>query len=283
MKTECQNNVNNRKVSSIWDAAKRKEQSEMMKKLFAGGLVPGRKGKKATEKTKQQQREAMLNRKRELGYINSAETRQKLRIINSGENNPMFGVHKIGKDAPYYGKHHTKEARKKIGRAHEGITFSEETRKKISRKLKGIPKSPEHIKNMSISRKGSIPWNKEKICPQFSGNNNPNWLGGKSFEPYGLEFNKEIRNKIRKRDNQVCMNCGLHREQIKQALDVHHINYDKKLNLPENLISLCRRCHVSSNFNREYWQKLFQEKISKIYDYQYQNGLVIIKLEAGTI
>ena len=43
----------------------------------------------------------------------------------------------------------------------------------------------------------------------------------------------------RERDNQVCMNCGKHKEKLNSALDVHHVNYDKQLSIKENCISLC--------------------------------------------
>ena len=106
------------------------------------------------------------------------------------------------------------------------------------------------------------------------------WKGGLSFEPYGLEFNKKIKNQIRKRDNQVCMNCGVHREKINRALDCHHINYDKNCSVLQNLISLCNKCHTMTNTNREYWQKLFQDKLSKLYEYKYaENGEIILEIK----
>lgn len=37
----------------------------------------------------------------------------------------------------------------------------------------------------------------------------------------------------------------------------------------KNLITLCNSCHLRTNGNREYWQKLFQEKLSKLYNYKY--------------
>jgi hypothetical protein len=106
------------------------------------------------------------------------------------------------------------------------------------------------------------------------------WKGFTKFEPYGEEFNKQLKNKIRKRDNQVCMNCGIHREKLKEALHVHHINYDKKCNVEQNFISLCRNCHRFTNGNRKYWIELFQEKLSKLYDYQYsEKGEIILEVK----
>lgn len=112
------------------------------------------------------------------------------------------------------------------------------------------------------------------------GENHPRFNNWSSLEPYGHEFNLKLKNIIRKRDNQVCMNCGIHREKLNEALTIHHINYDKQCNINENLISLCKRCHSITNGNREYWRKLLQDKISKLYGYQYsEDGKIILKLQ----
>ncbi len=128
----------------------------------------------------------------------------------------------------------------------------------------------------NIYLKGAKYFNKDSPTKFKKGEEHPNWLNGKSFEPYGIEFNKQLKNQIRKRDNQVCMNCGIHREKIKEAFNIHHINYDKTCNLEQNLISLCNKCHALTNFNREYWTKLLQDKISKLYNYNYDENRNII-------
>jgi len=84
-----------------------------------------------------------------------------------------------------------------------------------------------------------------------SGENHPNWRGGVSFEPYGLEFDDELRSQIRERDGYVCALCR------KAAKCVHHINYDKQDHRPENLITLCINCHSQTGHNRSYWQSYF--------------------------
>ena len=78
---------------------------------------------------------------------------------------------------------------------------------------------------------------------QFTGDGNPNWRNGISFEPYGLEFNEELREEIRKRDNYKCKKCGIDQNELKYKLLVHHVNYNKKNNNKENLESRCRPCH----------------------------------------
>lgn len=127
------------------------------------------------------------------------------------------------------------------------------------------------------ARKGKAPWNKGKklhyevwaksqkgihLSPdtefkkgQFSLEKHPNWRGGKSFELYGKEFNKQLKLKIRKRDNYICKKCGKIERNI--AFDIHHIDYDKKNNNEKNLITLCKSCHMKTNHNRKYWKEYF--------------------------
>jgi hypothetical protein len=97
------------------------------------------------------------------------------------------------------------------------------------------------------------------------------WSKFISHEPYTEEFNSQFKNLIRKRDNQVCMICGVHREKLSRALNVHHINYDKKLSIPENCISLCVNCHMKTGYNREHWTKFFQGILFEKYGYKYSN------------
>ena len=83
---------------------------------------------------------------------------------------------------------------------------------------------------------------------------NGNWLGGKSFEPYGIEFNNILKENIKQRDGFVCMCCYK-----KRVLSVHHIDYDKNNCKENNLISLCKSCHGITNGNRNYWTKYLME------------------------
>jgi len=90
-------------------------------------------------------------------------------------------------------------------------------------------------------------------------------------------------NGIRKRDNQICMLCNIHREKLKTALHVHHINYDKLLSLPENCISLCCSCHMKTNNNRKHWTNFFQSLLSEKYDYIYSNSEVVIEFNGKEV
>ena len=131
------------------------------------------------------------------------------------------------------GKRQSEETKKKIGLARKGKVLSKETREKLSKVLIGI----------------SQPWN--------AGIKHHNWQGGKSFEAYSLDWTDDLKESIRRRDNFTCQICGTHQEELEVKLDIHHINYIKKNLDPNNLVSLCRSCHMKTNYNRDYWLGFF--------------------------
>jgi len=92
-----------------------------------------------------------------------------------------------------------------------------------------------------------------------AGDKNPNWLGGISREPYAWTFNAELKEEVRRRDGHKCQLCGIPQAKLKRALDVHHSNYDKKDIDPDNLVSLCRPCHMRTNTKRAYWKAFFKQ------------------------
>jgi len=109
-------------------------------------------------------------------------------------------------------------------------------------------------------------------CPECSalthqGENNGNWAGGVSFEPYTAEFNNRLKEQIRKRDNYTCQLCG--KPQSKKKLAIHHINYIKEDCRPKNLISLCSgnkdeyHCHALTNHNRSSWIEFFTDLMER--------------------
>jgi len=97
--------------------------------------------------------------------------------------------------------------------------------------------------------------------------NNANWRGGISFEPYSFEFNTKLKDEIRRRDSYTCQICG--KLETKRKSCVHHIDYNKKNNSEENLIALCTSCHGITNFNREHWKEYFEDIISSKYNFNY--------------
>ncbi len=132
--------------------------------------------------------------------------------------------------------------------------------KKTIEKMRKTKKKPENIKrfNELMSKPEIIEKRIKKLKGKNKGEKNWNWQGGVSFEPYGQEFNKELKEKIRKRDNYECQECSIKQEELKRKLDAHHIDYNKKNNNPLNLISLCQKCHLKTNGNRKHWKRYFQ-------------------------
>ena len=92
---------------------------------------------------------------------------------------------------------------------------------------------------------------------------NPSWQGGKSFELYGFEWNKQLREQIRQRDNYTCQECNMSEIELNYALSVHHIDYNKKNSNQENLVSLCKSCHSQTNFDRNDWIEYYKNKVEE--------------------
>lgn len=175
------------------------------------------------------------------------------------------------------------EHKRKIGLAHKGKKLSDGTKRKISESRKGKPstfKGKKHSdatkKKMSDAKRGDKHPNygkrgaecsnygtrrtdetKKKMSKSSMGELNPMWLGGKSFESYGLGFNEKLREQIRERDNRRCGLCGGHEGD--RRLHVHHVDYNKRNNDSKNLVSLCVSCHSKTNINRYIWKTRFNK------------------------
>jgi len=205
-----------------------------------------------------------------------------------GRNNPQYG--KKGKDHPAYGRKHTEEAKCLIGNVHRGKVMSIETRNMLSeaakdrtgeknhmygRKGKNSPlygrkHSEESLKKM---RGKNAPFYGKKFTKEhrrnlskahkcFAGENNPNWRGGISTEPYCSSWSDyEYKNSIKERDAYTCQNdlCW----GTSNNLCLHHISYIKKDCRPTNLITLCYSCNSRANFNRGFWKKHYEEIIEE--------------------
>lgn len=78
---------------------------------------------------------------------------------------------------------------------------------------------------------------------------------------YPLAF-RHNRDLVLDRDNNECRLCGSKGGLgigVNKSLHVHHINYCKEDSTRlDNLITLCRSCHMKTNVNRAYWQSLFE-------------------------
>jgi len=90
-----------------------------------------------------------------------------------------------------------------------------------------------------------------KICAAI-GKNNPNYINGISLVTYGRFFTEELKRQIKKIYNNKCQLCN------KKGTHVHHIDYNKKNSKKDNLILLCLKCHIKTNYNRDYWYAYFK-------------------------
>jgi hypothetical protein len=153
------------------------------------------------------------------------ETRRKISEARKGEKNPFFG------------KHPSEETRRKMSEAQKG-----EKNHNFGKHL-----SEETKKRQSESRIG-------KNC----GENNPNWKGGISFEPYCPKFNSQFKEYIREKFGRACFLCGKTETEEGQRLSVHHVNYNKQCGCDGDrtcqFVPLCRSCNSKVNFHREMWE-----------------------------
>jgi endogenous inhibitor of DNA gyrase (YacG/DUF329 family) len=90
------------------------------------------------------------------------------------------------------------------------------------------------------------------------GKNHPNYIHGESNFPYPPEFNDQLKEFVRKRDNYKCQGCGIPQKELYRKLDIHHIDLDKNNCDTINLISLCSPCNIRANFNIKYWQNHYE-------------------------
>jgi len=124
--------------------------------------------------------------------------------------------------------------------------------------FKVYPSRPPTGKGVFCSKECLAEW--QSI--HYAGEGGPQWLGGKSFEPYPPTFNVRFKKMIRFRDGNKCAVCRM------PGRCVHHINYVKGDTVPGNCITLCRRCHGATNVNREYWER----ELSALAVIRYKHG-----------
>ena len=102
----------------------------------------------------------------------------------------------------------------------------------------GRKHTEESKKKMSESSKGKTTWNKGKKCPQYSGKNHWNWKGGKIISRgYIMIYNPDHPYKDHHGyvlEHRLVMEKMLGRY-LKPEEVVHHLDYDKTNNHPNNL------------------------------------------------
>lgn len=193
----------------------------------------------------------------------------------------------LGKNNPFFGKKHSDETKHTISLANSGKKASEETRKKLSVIMKGNKfslgkyHSIETRLKMSVAKKGVRFTDEHR--KNMSGSSCGAWLGGKSFEPYTLDFTTRFKESIKKRDGSSCQLCNKTINELQKSnkyLVIHHINYDKLLSVKENCVSLCGRCHSITNHNREKWIIFFQSMLRDKYGYDYEHQKIVLTLNS---
>lgn len=157
-----------------------------------------------------------------------------------------------------------KKAEDRKGRTKE----NNEGVKNQSLKLTGRTKEEyEYLAKMSAAQKGKTKENDITVAlraekmKKYKGELSHCWIDGRSFVPYGKSFSKELKRQIRLRDDYTCQRCGIREGEYKQALDSHHIDYNKLNCRHDNLISLCNSCNGIVNGFRPYWTWYFKERL----------------------
>lgn len=195
-----------------------------------------KKGYKQTEEHKRKRSDSLK------GHFVSKETKKKISLKRKGKKHSKITKQKIKGRVPI-NKGKTKENYLPLKVVSEKM--------KIARKKK-FWNSPNY--KHSVETKKKMKQNHTDV----SDKNNPNWRGG-CFEPYTIDWKETLKKSIRERDKYICKLCFIHQDYLEEKLHVHHIDYNKKNCNPDNLISLCRKCHAKTSWNRERWIKFFGE------------------------
>lgn len=276
---ETRNKLSLTGTGRIHSLETKQKMSETWKRRLENGYISPRLGKHCTEESKEKMRQVAIRR-----FI-SEDARKKIGLTRLGKSLSEEIKKKISdtrkkrivegsilSSVGFKGRHHSEETKIKISNASSGRMpwilgkhHSDEAKKKISKALTGkkLYLSEDERKRRSERFSGA---NNPMFNHKFYREKSPNWLGGKSFELYGLDFDKQHKQAIRYKDNYRCQHCFRHESELRTTtnkpykLAIHHIDYDKKNNKPENLISLCRPCHAQTNYKRNDWVKYFKEK-----------------------
>jgi len=197
-------------------------------------------------------------------YVRTEKHREILRRCHLGmKYKPMSLRGRTNISLNAKGKKHNEETKRKISLnnlgKHKywfGKRLSDEHKCKLSIAIKGLKRTEEFKKKMSIVSMGRK-FSQEtriKMSNAQRGEKGSNWKGGITFIEYPPTFNQQLKDKMRVRDNFKCRVCGIPELECGKRLNIHHIDYDKKNNSEDNLISLCNKCHGKTIIDREYWK-----------------------------
>lgn len=189
-------------------------------------LSESHKGKKHSKETREKLSQ----------YMKSVPLRLKPRLDqvpwNKGKKGLQVG-HNKGKTGFSTGRKISESQKEAIRKANLGKKMSDETKDKISK-----------------AKIGQKPWN---------------WGTGSPRSSYPPEFNKKLKLKIRTRDNFTCCLCRRTEreelEELNRVLSINHIDFNKKNCIEKNLNTLCLRCNVKINRERDYWTEYFNSNV----------------------
>ena len=123
---------------------------------------------------------------------------------------------------------------------------------------------------ISLSKKGKkSPWT-TKRNKLMSGEKSYVWKGGVSKFPYPFEFDLNLKEKIRQRDNFACQLCGItqmeYMKKYNKKLSINHIDFNKNNCKEDNLNTLCNSCNSKVNWNRTFWTSYFNNPFREYWE-----------------
>ena len=114
------------------------------------------------------------------------------------------------------------------------------------------------------------------------GEDNHNWRGGKSGQRYcELWKSKEFKDEITERDGNKCLGPDCRKNCDHLPLFRHHIDGNPLNCHPSNLITVCCSCNFraegSKEKSRDEWQAEYQQIMSSLYGYEYEQQLSLLE------
>lgn len=142
----------------------------------------------------------------------------------------------------------------KVGhKLHVGMKRSDEFKMACSLRMKKFLSNPENKKKFM-----------ENVISKATEKNTK--LG--TVRVYPKEFNRNLKDEIRLRDEYLCQNCDITEEEhiivFGKVLTIHHIDYNKSNCDNKNLITLCISCNVRANHNRWYWKGYYGDFLPNV-------------------
>ena len=211
-----------------------------------------KKGYKQTQAHKDSCAKLRLGNQYRLGIPHTKTTKDMLsQFMKAHPNSGQFkkGQVSFNKDKKMTDETRRKMSESKIGRVStfKGKKHSKES--KLKNRLSHLDKP-----NFKLRGKGNGMYGR-------TGEKCPRWNGGLDNYKYPKEFSPTLKEDIRRRDKYKCQLCNLSQEEnLKRLgikLPIHHIDYNKQNCSHSNLITLCQKCNIKVNDNRDYWFAYF--------------------------